>query len=317
MQKSDYSPKTVKLAITTGHYLLLLPPPPASMTDFLYMQAQLNIAKRAARRAGKIIAQASANVGASPLDPDSLKNLHVQAKAANDWVTDIDKKAENIILDTLREAYPSHGFLGEESGLVEGRNEGKDYLWVVDPLDGTTNFIRGIPHYAVSIALKVKGQLEVAVVYDPIKNEEFTALRGKGARLNDKRIRVSPIKNLNEALLGTGFPFLERQQTYRKNYLAMLDDLTKNTAGIRRAGSASLDLAYVAAGRLDGFWEYGLMEWDIAGGVLLITEAGGLIGTFSGGHDYLKSGNVVCGNAKIFKAILQAIRPHLEGTLKS
>lgn len=279
------------------------------------MQAQLNIAKRAARRAGQIISQASSSF--ATLDANAVNKLNLQSKAANDWVTEIDKKAENTILDTLRDAYPDHGFLGEESGLIEGQGEGQDYLWVIDPLDGTTNFIRGIPHYAVSIALKVKGQLEVAVVYDPIKNEEFTALRGKGARLNDKRIRVSQIKSLEGALLGTGFPFLERQQAYRKNYLAMLDDLTLQTAGIRRLGVASLDLAYVAAGRLDGFWEYGLMEWDMAGGALLITEAGGLIGEFSGGHNYLKSGNVVCGNPKIFKAILQNIRPHLEGGLSA
>lgn len=279
------------------------------------MQAQLNIAKRAARRAGQIISQASSSF--TTLDANAVNKLNLQSKAANDWVTEIDKKAENTILDTLRDAYPDHGFLGEESGLIEGQGEGQDYLWVIDPLDGTTNFIRGIPHYAVSIALKVKGQLEVAVVYDPIKNEEFTALRGKGARLNDKRIRVSQIKSLEGALLGTGFPFLERQQAYRKNYLAMLDDLTLQTAGIRRLGVASLDLAYVAAGRLDGFWEYGLMEWDMAGGALLITEAGGLIGEFSGGHNHLKSGNVVCGNPKIFKAILQNIRPHLEGSLKA
>ena len=278
------------------------------------MQAKLNIAKRAARRAGKIILQASNSVGS--LDAENIKKLDVQEKSANDWVTEIDKKAEEIIFSTLRDAFPDHGFLGEESGLIEGNGEGKDYLWIVDPIDGTTNFIRGIPHYAVSIGLKYKGQLEVSVVFDPIKNEEFTAMKGMGARLNDKRIRVSPLKTLDGALLGTGFPFLDRQQTHRDNYLAMLNDLTLNTAGVRRLGVASLDLAYVAAGRLDGFWEYGLMEWDMAGGALLITEAGGMIGEFSGGHNYLKSGNVVCGNPKIFKAILQKIRPHLEGSLK-
>jgi len=278
------------------------------------MQAKLNIAKRAARHAGKIIIQASTSVGS--LDAENINKLNVQTKATNDWVTEIDKKAEDIIFSTLRDAYPDHGLLGEESGLIEGSGEGKDYLWVVDPLDGTTNFIRGIPHYAVSIGLMFKGQLEASVVYDPIKNEEFTALKGKGARLNDKRIRVSPLKTLEGALLGTGFPFLDRQQAYRDNYLAMLNDLTRNTAGVRRLGVASLDLAYVAAGRLDGFWEYGLMEWDMAGGALLITEAGGMIGEFSGGHNYLKSGNVVCGNPKIFKAILQSIRPHLKDSLK-
>jgi len=278
------------------------------------MQAKLNIAKRAARRAGKIILQASNSVGS--MDAENIKKLDVQEKSANDWVTEIDKKAEEIIFSTLRDAFPDHGFLGEESGLIEGNGEGKDYLWIVDPIDGTTNFIRGIPHYAVSIGLKYKGQLEVSVVFDPIKNEEFTAMKGMGARLNDKRIRVSPLKTLDGALLGTGFPFLDRQQTHRDNYLAMLNDLTLNTAGVRRLGVASLDLAYVAAGRLDGFWEYGLMEWDMAGGALLITEAGGMIGEFSGGHNYLKSGNVVCGNPKIFKAILQKIRPHLEGSLK-
>ena len=288
--------------------------PPNSAQDTPFMQAKLNIAKRAARRAGKIILQASNSVGS--MDAENIKKLDVQEKSANDWVTEIDKKAEEIIFSTLRDAFPDHGFLGEESGLIEGNGEGKDYLWIVDPIDGTTNFIRGIPHYAVSIGLKYKGQLEVSVVFDPIKNEEFTAMKGMGARLNDKRIRVSPLKTLDGALLGTGFPFLDRQQTHRDNYLAMLNDLTLNTAGVRRLGVASLDLAYVAAGRLDGFWEYGLMEWDMAGGALLITEAGGMIGEFSGGHNYLKSGNVVCGNPKIFKAILQKIRPHLEGSLK-
>lgn len=281
--------------------------------DYYSMQAQLNIAKRAARRAGLIISQAFSAVG--NLEADKLNKLNVETKATNDWVTEIDKKAESAILEILQDAYPNHSFLGEESGLIEGSGEGKDFVWVIDPLDGTTNFIRGIPHFAVSIGLKVKGQLEASVVYDPIKNEEFTALKGMGARLNDKRIRVSPIYNLDGALLGTGFPFLDRQKPFRENYLAILDDMTLKTAGIRRMGVASLDLAYVAAGRLDGFWEYGLMEWDMAGGALLITEAGGLIGEFSGGHNYLKSGNVVCGNPKIFKAILQNIRPHLKDGL--
>lgn len=259
------------------------------------MQPMLNIAVRAARRAGNHIARSA----------DNLDRLEVVTKAPNDFVSQVDRQAEQIIIDVLHDAYPSHAILAEESG---GSGE-SDYQWVIDPLDGTTNFLHGFPQFAVSIALRHKGRLEQAVVYDPLRQELFTASRGAGATLNDRRIRVSQRRGLEGALLGTGFPF--KQQQHLDAYLGTFRALFSMTAGIRRPGSAALDLAYVAAGRLDGFWEIGLSPWDCAAGALLIQEAGGLVGDFAGGNDYLNSGNLVAGNPKVFKAILQAIRPQL------
>ncbi|MDE3736876.1 MULTISPECIES: inositol-phosphate phosphatase [Pseudomonas] len=270
------------------------------------MQPMLNIALRAARSAGELIFRSI----------ERLDVISVNEKDAKDYVTEVDRAAELAIVHALRKAYPNHSILGEEGGLLEGKGEGADYLWIIDPLDGTTNFIRGVPHFAVSIACKYKGRLEHAVVLDPVRQEEFTASRGRGAALNGRRLRVSPRKSLEGALLGTGFPFRDSQIDNLDNYLGMFRSLVGQTAGIRRAGSASLDLAYVAAGRFDAFWEFGLSEWDMAAGALLVQEAGGLVSDFTGGHDFLEKGHVVAGNTKCFKAVLTAIQPHLPPSLK-
>jgi len=257
------------------------------------MHPTLNIAVRAARSAGNVIIR---NLG-------RLDSLAIHTKDRNDFVTEVDQKAEQEIIYTLRKAFPDHGILAEESGL----REGDDYQWIIDPLDGTTNFLHGFPQFAVSIALRHKGRLEHGVVYDPLRQELFTASRGAGAMLNDRRIRVTKRKSLDGALLGTGFPF--KAQQHLETYLDMFRALFPNTAGIRRPGSAALDLAYVAAGRLDGFWEIGLNIWDMAAGVLLIQEAGGLSSDFLGGHSYLENGNLVAGSPKVFTDILKTIRP--------
>jgi len=263
------------------------------------MHPTLNIAVRAARSAGNVIIR----------NLDRLDSLAVHSKDRNDFVTEVDQKAEQEIIYTLRKAFPSHGILAEESGL----REGDDYQWIIDPLDGTTNFLHGFPQFAVSIALRHKGRLEHGVVYDPLRQELFTATRGAGAMLNDRRIRVTKRKSLDGALLGTGFPF--KAQQHLETYLDMFRALFPNTAGIRRPGSAALDLAYVAAGRLDGFWEIGLNIWDMAAGVLLIQEAGGLSSDFLGGHKHLENGNLVAGNPKVFTDILKTIRPFVSEEL--
>lgn len=259
------------------------------------MHPMLNIAVRAARRAGDIISRSI----------EKLDSLEVSSKGPNDFVSSVDQAAEAAIIDTIKQAYPDHQILAEESGL----HGDHDYLWVIDPLDGTTNFLHGFPQFAVSIALKQQGRLYQAVVYDPVRQELFTASRGAGAQLNNRRIRVSRRKELAGSLLGTGFPF--KNQQHLDSYLSMFKALFPKTAGIRRAGAAALDLAYVAAGRLDGFWEIGLQPWDMAAGALLIEEAGGLVSDFGGGSNHFASGNLVAGNPKVFKAILQTIRPHL------
>ncbi|THF55891.1 inositol monophosphatase family protein [Pseudothauera rhizosphaerae] len=263
------------------------------------MHPTLNIAVKAARKAASIINRAS-------LDVDLLK---VQSKSPNDFVTEVDRAAEAAIIEVLREAYPEHGILAEESGEA-GDTANSEFQWIIDPLDGTTNFIHGFPQYAVSIALAKNGVPEHAVVFDPNRNELFTASRGRGAFLNDRRIRVSKRIRLNESLIGTGFPF--RQLDHVDAYLAMFKELTGKTAGIRRPGAAALDLAWVACGRIDGFWELGLSPWDMAAGVLLIQEAGGLVSDLAGEADYLATGNVVAGTPKIFTQLLpiiQAWRP--------
>ncbi|MCV2218458.1 MULTISPECIES: inositol monophosphatase family protein [unclassified Thauera] len=261
------------------------------------MHPTLNIAVKAARRAATVINRASTQ----------LDLLTVQSKTPNDFVTEVDRAAEQAIIEVLREAFPGHGILAEESGESGPESE---YNWIIDPLDGTTNFIHGFPQYAVSIAQTKNGVLEHAVIYDPNTNEMFTASRGSGAFLNDRRIRVSRRTRLNESLIGTGFPF--RQFDNVDAYLAMFKELTQKTAGIRRPGAASLDLAYVACGRLDGFWEMGLSPWDMAAGVLLIQEAGGLVSDLSGEADFMATGNVVAGTPKVFGQLLpviQAYRP--------
>lgn len=257
------------------------------------MHPMLNIAVRAARRGGDIIVR----------HLDRVQGLRVDAKSVNDYVTDVDRLAEAAIIDILHQAYPHHAILAEESGL-HGQSE---YQWIIDPLDGTTNYLHGFPQFAVSIGLKYKGRLEQAVVYDPLRQELFTASRGQGALLNDRRIRVSHRTELQNALLGTGFPF--RSPEHLELYLATFRAMIAVSSGIRRAGAAALDLAYVAAGRLDGFWEYGLKEWDIAAGALLILEAGGMISDVCGGDGYMRSGHVVSGNPKIHKAILKTLAP--------
>lgn len=263
------------------------------------MQPMTTIALRAARKAGEIIARATENID----------TIDVEAKGNNDFVTEIDKAAEKEIRYHLNKAYPDHAILGEEGGLIGDKDA--EYQWVIDPLDGTTNFIRGIPHFAISIACFHKGQIEHAVIVDPIRREEFIASRGRGAQLNGRRIRVSNRKTLEGALIGTGIPYKSRSEQHIPAYMESLEAVTRQTAGIRRAGAAALDLAYVAAGRLDGFWEIGLNKWDIAAGILLIREAGGLVSDFKGGNDFLETGNIVTGNPKTFKALLQTVQPHL------
>lgn len=263
------------------------------------MHPMLNIATRAARTAGDIIVR----------HMDRVQGLEVTTKGYNDFVTEVDRQAEDAIIRTIHKAYPHHAILAEESG-----RQGDDaYQWIIDPLDGTTNYLHGFPQFAVSIALMHKGVLEQGVVYDPLRQELFTATRGSGALLNDRRIRVSRQTKLEGALLGTGFPFKDQKRL--EVYLATFKSLFPTTSGIRRAGSAALDLAYVACGRFDGFWEFGLREWDMAAGVLLVQEAGGLVSDINGGHDYLQSGNIAAGNPKIYKAILRTIEPHVAGLL--
>jgi len=270
------------------------------------MQPMLNIALRAARGAGELIMRSI----------ERLDTISVSEKDAKDYVTEIDRAAEQHIITAILKAHPNHGINAEESGRIAGKDEGADYEWIIDPLDGTTNFIRGVPHFAVSIACKYRGRIEHAVIIDPIRQEEFTASRGRGAAFNGRRMRVSKRKTLDTALLATGFPFREGQLEYMDNYMSMFKDLAVQSVGIRRAGAASLDLAYVAAGRYDAFWEYGLSEWDMAAGALLIQEAGGLISDFNGGHNYLDSGHIVAGGPKCFKAVLTTIQPFVPHSFK-
>jgi len=265
------------------------------------MHPMLNIAVKAARRAGGIINRATRN----------LDVITVKEKAANDFVSEVDHEAEQAIIRTLLEAYPDHSILAEESG-ASGRSE---YEWIIDPLDGTTNFLHGLPQFAVSIALRHRGVITQAVIYDPTRNDLYTATKGRGAFLNETRIRVSKRAHLKPSLIGTGFPY--RQIDHLDTYLAMMRDMICNTAAIRRAGAASLDLAWVAAGRMDGFWELGLGPWDMAAGALLILEAGGMVGDLEGNNGYLESGHIVVGNPKVFAQMLALLAPHLTPALKT
>ena len=257
------------------------------------MHPMLNIAVRAARRAGSIINRATLGGEA----------LVVRTKAANDFVTQVDRAAEEAIIDIVRKAYPEHGFVAEESGSTSPNAE---YRWIIDPIDGTTNFIHGFPQYGVSIGIEHRGALAHAVVYDPVKNELFTASKGRGAFLNDRRVRVSKCTRLHEALVGTGFPFKEVSRL--DLYVRQLARLMQTSAGVRRAGAASLDLAYVACGRLDAFWELGLSPWDMAAGTLLIQEAGGLVADLNGEAGFMESGDICAGTPKIFPALLESLR---------
>ncbi len=262
------------------------------------MHPYLNTAFKAARAAGDIITRAF----------DRLDTVRVSKKGKNDFVTNVDKAAEQEIIRVLQMAYPHHEFLCEESGSIKG--SGKDeFQWIIDPLDGTTNFMRGFPHFCISIALKHNNRIEHGLIYDPLRQDLFTASRGTGAQKNNRRIRVAQHYHLKECLLGTGFPF--KTPKYHDIYYDSLKAISKHCIGIRRTGSAALDLAYVASGQLDAFWEFGLSTWDIAAGSLIIRESGGLITDVYGEDNYLKTGNVVCGNPRAFKELLNHLKPFL------
>jgi myo-inositol-1(or 4)-monophosphatase len=259
--------------------------------------ALVNIAVRAARAAGNTIIRSM----------DRLDTVNITEKAPHDFVTDIDQQAERDIIGIIRKAYPSHGIIAEESGETDGDDE---FTWIIDPLDGTRNFIHGVPHFAVSIAVMRKDKIEHGVIYDPVRQELFTSSRGKGVHLNERRIRVSKRTPTDSCLLATGSPHNAtdtQRDAYTQSFLTVLDQCKD----IRRSGSAALDLAYVAAGRFDGFWEMGLNNWDIAAGILMIKEAGGLVSDFKGAENYLKSGNVVAGNPKVLKFLLKNLGPIL------
>jgi myo-inositol-1(or 4)-monophosphatase len=256
------------------------------------MHPLLNIAVRAARRAGSIIVRSL----------NQLDSIKVDSKGRNDFVSEVDRAAEQDIIETVRRSYPDHAFLAEESGET-GKS---DTVWIIDPLDGTTNFLHGFPVFAVSIAVREKGLLTHGVIYDPMRQELFTASRGAGAQLDGRRIRVSARRGLDQALIGTGLPFLGKTADLDR-YLPMLRFVIEHTAGVRRPGAASLDLAYVAAGRLDGFWELGLKPWDMAAGALMIVEAGGIVADVNGGDRFLDTGEILAGSPKVFEALRRAL----------
>lgn len=258
------------------------------------MHPMLNTAVKAARRAGAIINRATLDGG-----------FEVQTKRVNDFVTEIDKAAEAAIIGIVRQAYPDHAILAEESGESASATE-SEYTWVIDPLDGTTNFIHGFPQYCVSIGVRYRGQIAHAVIYDPVKNELFTGSKGRGAFLNDRRVRVTKCAHLRDGLIGTGFPF--KELTRLDLYMKQMRTVIGASAGMRRAGAAALDLAYVACGRLDGFWEMGLSRWDMAAGSLLVKEAGGLVGGLAGEDDWYESGDIVAATPKVFVQLLEAIK---------
>lgn len=258
------------------------------------MHPTLNTAVKAARRAGKTIVRYF----------DRGDTLSVGSKGFNDFVTEVDKAAEEEIIAVLRQAYPAHGILAEESG----EHGGDEHQWIIDPLDGTTNFLHGFPQCAISIALRHRNRLEHAVVFDPLRDELFTASAGDGAHLNSRRIRVSRTRKLDQSLIGTGFPF--RSMEHLDSCLKTMKELLPRTSGIRRPGAAALDLAYVACGRFDGFWETGLKPWDLAGGCLLIREAGGLVSDLGNGNEFLETGGVVAGNPYIHPLLLGVVKKH-------
>ncbi|MDR5750369.1 MULTISPECIES: inositol monophosphatase family protein [Caballeronia] len=259
------------------------------------MHPMLNIAVKAARRAGQIINRAS-------LD---LDRVQVSKKQHNDFVTEVDKASEAAIIETLHTAYPDHSILAEESGKDDRESE---FQWIIDPLDGTTNFIHGFQYYCVSIALAHKGIVTQAVVYDPTRNDLFTASRGRGAYLNERRIRVGKLDRLADALIGTGFPF--RDGAGLDAYARLFSEMTLSCAGLRRPGAAALDLANVAAGRLDGFFEQGIHAWDVAAGSLIVTEAGGLVGNYTGESNFLHENEIVAGNPKVYAQMIKILDPY-------
>ena len=261
------------------------------------LHPMLNVAIKAARAAGAIINRAALDVEA----------VRVSQKQVNDFVTEVDHASEETIIETLLTAYPGHGIWGEETGRTRGAKD-SDHVWIIDPLDGTTNFIHGFPVYCVSIALAVKGKVEQAVVYDPTRNDLFTATRGRGAFLNERRIRVSKRTQLGQSLISTGFPF--RKGDNFQAYLAMMGEVMQRTAGLRRPGAAALDLAYVAAGFTDGFFETGLSPWDVAAGSLLVTEAGGLVGNFTGEPEFLEHKECLAGNPRIYGQLVPILHKY-------
>jgi myo-inositol-1(or 4)-monophosphatase len=264
------------------------------------MHPYLNTAVKAARRAGDIIVRGLAR----------FEGMETATKGLNDFVTSIDFAAEAAIIETLRDAYPHHAFLAEESG-ASGTGE---VIWIIDPLDGTTNFMHGFPTFAVSIACQMAGRMEHAVIYDPMRQEIFSASRGSGAYLENKRLRVSRQKTLDGALIGTGFPYRDNLHLLDP-YMAMMKAVIQRASGLRRPGSAALDLAYVAAGRTDGFWEIGLKPWDTAAGTLLIREAGGLVATLDGA-EFKQNGNIVAGTPRVFNELIEALAPYLTDELR-
>ena len=268
------------------------------------MHALLNVAVMAARRAGNTLMRHQAN----------LDKIKVEVKGRNDYVSEADHAAEQAVIDVVHKHYPDHAILGEESGSVAGASGDSDTVWIIDPLDGTTNFLHGFPVFCVSIGVRVKGRIEHAVVYDPTRQELFTASRGAGAQLDGRRIRVSGQKNLERALIGTGFPFRQSESAIAP-YFDMLQKILTASSGIRRPGAAALDLCYVAAGRLDAFWETGLAPWDLAAGSLIIREAGGIISGLDGSEDYMDSGHVLAGTPKIYAALAQSCAQEIKAIM--
>jgi myo-inositol-1(or 4)-monophosphatase len=260
------------------------------------LHPMLNIAIKAARAAGSIINRAA----------HDLDLLRISVKGPNDFVSEVDHAAETAIIETLLAAYPGHGILAEESGRAHGAKN-SEYVWIIDPLDGTTNFLHGLPIYAVSIGLVYRGVVQQGVVFDPARNDMFYASRGRGAFLNDRRLRVSKRIQLADSLVGTGFPF--RRGDNFQRYVQMFQTVMQHCAGVRRPGAAALDLCYVAAGWYDGFFETGLSPWDVAAGSLMVTEAGGLIGNFTGDADFLHQREVVAGNPKVYGQLVQLLAP--------
>lgn len=253
----------------------------------------LNIAQKAARAAGDLMVRAM----------DRIEYIEVTEKSQNDFVTEVDMQAEKEIIFHLNRAYPEHSFLAEESGEIVGKD--RNHKWIIDPIDGTANFMRNIPHFCVSIALEVKGRIELGVIFDPIRDEMFTAMKGRGVQLNNRRLRVSKTIKMERALLSTGLPF--RNEELLEKYMVGFNVLTKSASDIRRLGSAALDLAYVAAGRIDGYWEYALAPWDVAAGALMVREAGGFVTDMEGKDDFVNTGNIIAATPKIYPHIFKAL----------
>ncbi len=266
------------------------------------MHALLNVAVMAARRAGAVLIR----------NLVKLEKLGVELKGHNDYVSEADRAAEAAIIDVIRKHYPDHAILAEESGAGGGADS--DTVWIIDPLDGTTNYLHGFPVFAVSIGVQVAGRMAHGVVYDPMRQELFTASRGAGAQLDERKIRVSGLRDMKRALVGTGFPF-RQADTEMEPFLAMLGKVLRHTSGVRRPGAAALDLCYVAAGRLDAFWETGLAPWDLAAGSLIIREAGGIVSGLDGSEDFLETGHVLCGTPKIYAGLAKLCAPEIKALL--